>query len=93
MISSDGYNYFRFITPGVQDIIYDNFYIHLFYIYGKFESFTGTYITKKEIYKQEKLIWKIRYGFPLDPRQEVVRLMYINKDNLETINQVKENLI
>ena len=46
--TSDGYNYFA-ITPGVQDIIYDNFLYSSFYIYGKFESFTGTYITKRDL--------------------------------------------
>lgn len=86
--TTDGYNYFV-ITPGVQDIIFNNYLYSSFYIYGKFEAFTGTYITKRDL-QTGKLIWKIRYGFPLDPRQEVVRLMYINKDgNLETINQVK----
>lgn len=86
--TSDAYNSFS-LTPGVQEIIDDNFLYSSFYLYGKFEAFTGTYITKRDL-RTGKMIWKIRYGFPLDPRQEIVRLMYINKDgNLETINQVK----
>ena len=49
--TSDGYNYFA-ITPGVQDIIYDNFYIHLF-TYTVNLSHLLEPISQKEIYKQE----------------------------------------
>jgi hypothetical protein len=86
--SSDGYNYFN-IPTDVPDIIEGDYLYSVFYKFGKSEAYTGTYITKRNIHTGE-LIWRVRYGYPDDPRQEIARLMYINKDgNIETINQVK----
>jgi Secretion system C-terminal sorting domain len=86
--STDGYNYF-FIPTDVPDLIDDEFIYSTFYKYGRKELFSGTYIIKRNIYTGQ-LIWQAKYGFPDDPRQEVARLMYFNKENeLEVISQVK----
>lgn len=88
--SSDGYNYFN-IPTDVPDIIDGDYLYSAYYKFGKREAFTGTYITKRNINTGE-LIWRVRYGYPDDPRQEIVRLMYLNEDgNIETINQVKKD--
>jgi hypothetical protein len=85
----DGYNIM--INPtDIPDLIEGDYIYSAVYLRNLYEK-TGTYISKRNLNTGE-LIWITRYGLPDGPRQELMRLMYFNKEGkLEVFSQLKPN--